>query len=143
MDNRNRRMFEQANQYINTLFSAMPQNNDTIYNQKLKWPTIPGTTPVSQGQGRENSQGNVWRNPPKVRSQNPTQNEPVQNQQNKAMQQKGYQNSATNDATLRVKPQVSNTNGVSISSERLQEAIIWSEILGKPLSKRRKSRFER
>jgi hypothetical protein len=27
-----------------------------------------------------------------------------------------------------------------ISQERLQEAVIWSEILGKPLSKRRKRR---
>lgn len=27
-----------------------------------------------------------------------------------------------------------------VSQERLQEAIIWSEILGKPLSKRRKRR---
>ncbi|HWT75009.1 MAG TPA: hypothetical protein VN258_09875 [Mobilitalea sp.] len=28
-----------------------------------------------------------------------------------------------------------------VSQERLQEAIIWSEILGKPLSKRRKRRI--
>lgn len=31
----------------------------------------------------------------------------------------------------------------NLTSERLQEAIIWSEILGKPVSKRHKRRFER
>jgi len=35
---------------------------------------------------------------------------------------------------------ISDTMGRSVSTEKLREAIIWSELLGKPKSKRRKRR---
>jgi hypothetical protein len=38
-------------------------------------------------------------------------------------------------------PKISKEKSELFSQERLQEAILWSEILGKPVSKRRKRRM--
>lgn len=49
----------------------------------------------------------------------------------------------TNPEVIQNRPADVNASKELISLRRLQEAVIWSEILGEPLSKRRKSRKRR
>lgn|GEM_PF-3205332 len=106
----------------------------------------------------------LMQRPVKPVQSNTTQSKPIQS---KPMQGNGlpkdtkqtwklWDNTKTQTIPQQVTPTTGNINDIkpmyqdktngpqtNLSSERLQEAIIWSEILGKPVSKRHKRRFER
>lgn len=124
MLNRLNEIFDQAFRYDNSASdneSSTTQGNGYHTGQKLRWPTY-----VSK--------------PPQQRAGKPIASQPKQNQ---TIQDSITPTKMENWSSVVQKSSEFEDTTQQITSQKLQDAVIWSEILGKPLCKRRKRRLER
>ncbi len=140
MDYKQRQMFDQAGRFNNSPDNNQP-NIGASSGQKLKWPTISGNYPINNPRPmpQEYNQKNSMQG--RTKPGKSPQGKPIQQNSPQEMQEKTTLNTVSNSMSFR-RDTPNTTTDTIISNDRLQEAIIWSEILGKPLSKRRKRRFE-
>jgi hypothetical protein len=69
----------------------------------------------------------------------------LRNYKNPENEKQGKPEPEKKNKSAEIKPEAKNKNKyteqeISVPQERLQEAVIWSEILGKPVSKRKRRR---
>ena len=159
MNNRDIQMFQQqmTEMLKSTQEKAMQirsvSKNSNQSNPTSARPMQSGTTTGNRMPGASNQSWKLWDNTTTSRVSNQNQGSSMSGRQNQQSTKSGgvTQNNLQQEKPMSVDKfdtkqaynSTAQNSKSNITSQRLQEAIIWSEILGKPVSKRHKRRFER